>query len=191
MNKINRNILVLMILGSVCCKKVLDTAPNNAIPFDQAFSTADYCLLSLNGVYDAAQSGPYAGGTERRGYPFGAASIEQSDCRGEDVINLAAFFQITYQTTYNATSANCVAMWDNLYSLINKVNVSIDGFKGAATKGIITSAVGTQYEAECRFLRALAHHEAVVQYARPYLDGAGSKDGVPYRDFAITTPELV
>src|SRR6476619_7559300 len=83
------------------CKKVLDTAPGNSISSDLAFSTPDYCLLSLNGVYDAAQSGPYTGGTERRGYPFGAANIEQGDCRGEDVINIAAFYQITYQATYN------------------------------------------------------------------------------------------
>jgi starch-binding outer membrane protein, SusD/RagB family len=186
MKSLNKYILVLL-LGSVSCKKVLDTAPTNAIPFDQAFSTADYCLLSLNGVYDAAQSGPYTGGTERRGYPFGAASIEQGDCRGEDMINLAAFFQITYQSTYNATSANNVAMWDNLYGMINKANVSIDGFKQAAEKGILTQAVSLEYEAECRFLRALGHHEAVVHYARPYRDGNGDKAGIPYRDFAISS----
>jgi starch-binding outer membrane protein, SusD/RagB family len=190
MKIINSFILVLLI-GSASCKKVLDASPYNAIPFDQAFSTADYCLLSLNGVYDAAQSGPYQGGTERRGYPFGAASIEQSDCRGEDVINLAAFFQITYQGTYNATSANNVAMWDNLYGMINKANVSIDGFKQAAEKGILTQAVGLEYEAECRFLRAMGHHEAVIHYSRPYMDGNGDKAGIPYRDFAIASPAAV
>lgn len=191
MKKIHIYLLGALLLGGAGCKKVLDVAPNSSIPFDNAFSTADYCLLSLNGVYDAAQSGPYNGGTERRGYPFGAANIEQGDCRGEDVINLAAFFQITYQASYNATSANNVAMWDNLYGLINKANVSIDGFKQAATAGILTQAIATQYEAECRFLRAMAHHEAVIHYARPFLDGAGSKDGVPYRDFAISSSASV
>ena len=190
MKSLNKYILVLL-LGSVSCKKVLDTAPYNAIPFDQAFSTSDYCLLSLNGVYDAAQSGPYNGGTERRGYPFGAASIEQSDVRGEDVINLAAFFQITYQSSYNATSANNVAMWDNLYGMINKANVSIDGFKQAGTKGILTQAVALEYEAECRFLRALGHHETVIHFSRPYRDGNGDKAGIPYRDFAIASPASV
>jgi hypothetical protein len=191
MKKIYIYFLVACMLGTSACKKVLDTAPNNQVPFDDAFSTADYCLLSLNGVYDAAQSGPYTGGTDRRGYPFGAANIEQGDCRGEDVINLAAFFQITYQASYNATSANCVAYWDNSYGLINKANVSIDGFKEAGSKGIITAALATQYEAECRFLRAFAHHELVVFFARPFLDGAGSKDGIPYRDFAIASPTAV
>ncbi|TMI69867.1 MAG: RagB/SusD family nutrient uptake outer membrane protein, partial [Bacteroidetes bacterium] len=156
-----------------------------AITDATAFETADRCLLALNGVYDAAQSGPYAGGTERRGYPFGSANIEQGDCRGEDVINIAAFYQITYQATYNGTSANCVALWDNTYGMINKINISIDGFKGAGTSGILTAAVATQYEAECRFLRAMGHHELVIHWCRPYLDGNGDKPGVPYRDFAV------
>jgi hypothetical protein len=191
MKKIHIYLLAALLVGAASCKKVLEVTPNNQVPFDDAFSTADYCLLSLNGVYDAAQSGPYTGGTERRGYPFGAANIEQGDCRGEDVINLAAFFQVTYQASYNSTAANVVAMWDNTYGLINKANVSIDGFKEAGTKGIITAAVATQYEAECRFLRALAHHELVIHFARPYLDDAGSKNGIPYRDFAISSPESV
>jgi len=191
MKKIQIYFLVVLILSTAGCKKVLDVAPNNQVPFSDAFSTADYCLLSLNGVYDAAQSGPYTGGTERRGYPFGAANIEQGECRGEDMINLAAFFQVTYQASYNSSAANVVAMWDNSYGLINKANVSIDGFKEAGSKGIITAAVATQYEAECRFLRAMAHHELVIHYARPFLDGAGSNDGVPYRDFAIASPEAV
>lgn len=191
MKKIHIYLLVAIILGTAGCKKVLDVTPNNQVPFDDAFSTADYCVLSLNGVYDAAQSGPYTGGTERRGYPFGAANIEQGDCRGEDLINLAAFFQVTYQASYNSSAANVVAMWDNSYGLINKANVSIDGFKEAGAKGIITAALATQYEAECRFLRAMAHHELVIHFARPFLDGAGSNDGVPYRDFAIASPEAV
>jgi hypothetical protein len=184
---------LLLTVASFGCKKVLDVVPFSAIPFDEAFSSADYCLLSLNGVYDAAQSGPWSPGasTERRGYPFGAASIEQGDARGEDVINLAAFFQVTYQASYNATTANNVGHWDNLYSLINKANVSIDGFKGAAEKSIISAELASQYEAECRFLRALAHHELVVHYARPFADGAGNKLGVPYRDFAIASSDAV
>jgi len=191
MKKILYSLLITSTLITTGCQKVLDVAPFASIPFDVAFSSAEYCVLSLNGVYDAAQSGPFLGGAERRGYPFGAASIEQGDCRGEDVINLAAFYQVTYQATYNATTTNNVAHWDNLYGLINKANVAIDGFKQASSKSIISAALATQYEAECRFLRALAHHELVIHFARPYADGAGNKDGVPYRDFAISNADAV
>ncbi len=187
MRKLVLNILIsCFLITIISCEKSLDKSPYSAISDAVAFSTADRCLLALNGVYDAAQSSPYTDGSVR-GYPFGAANIEQSDSRGEDVINIAAFFQITYQATYNATTANNVGHWGSLYALINKANISIDGFKTAADNSVLTPEVSTQYQAECRFLRAIAHHEALTLFSRPYLDGNGNKLGVPYRDFAIAS----
>jgi hypothetical protein len=104
---------------------------------------------------------------------------------------VATFFAITYQATYNTTSPNNVNMWKELYALINKANISIEGFRGAASKGIITTTVASQYEAECRFLRAMAHHELLIHFARPYSDGNGGALGVPYRDFAIQSSTSV
>ena len=173
------------------CEKSLDKAPFNVITDESAFSTADRCQAVLYGVYDAAQSSPYITDGSTRGYPFGAANIEQGEARGEDVINLQAFFQITYQATYNASSPNNNGMWMALYAMINKANISIEGFKKAATGGVITAATATQYEAECRFLRAMAHHEAVINYSRPYRDGNGDKPGVPYRVTAINSSTAV
>ena len=125
MNMKNKlNLLAIPVLALVLltgCKKALDLQPYTSVAVDVAFSNADKCLTSLYGVYDAAQSGDYLGGAGR-GYPFGAANIEQGDARGEDVINIAAFYQITYQATYNATAANCEGHWNSLYSLINKAN---------------------------------------------------------------------
>lgn len=173
------------------CKKELDKSPFTVISDNVAFATPDRCLLALYGVYDAAQSSPYIVDGSVRGYPFGAANIQQGDARGEDIINVAAFFQITYQATYNATTANNNGMWSALYALINKANASIEGFRTAATNNIITGPVALQYEAECRFLRAMAHHEAVINYARPYRAGNGSALGIPYRDFSITSSVAV
>ncbi|MFZ8406781.1 hypothetical protein ACO1L8_14085, partial [Staphylococcus aureus] len=91
----------------------LDEAPYNAFTDESIFTTADRAALALNGVYDAAQTGgPTLAG---RGYPFGAANVQQGDCRGEDMINTAAFYQISYQGTYNPTTTNNVAFWDNTY----------------------------------------------------------------------------
>ena len=184
-------ILLIAAVSSIGCKKVLDVQSYSSITDATAFATPERALLALYGVYDAAQSGGYNGGTERRGYPFGSANIEQGDIRGEDVINVAAFYQATYETTHTPTSANAVAFWDNSYGMINKANVAIEGFKAAAANGTISSAIATQYEAECRFLRAMAHHELVIMYARPYLDGNGSQLGVPHREVANTSGAAV
>ena len=105
MNKLKLGLLFLPLLFS--CTKVLDTSPYNSLSDASAFSTAPKCALVMNGVYDAAQGDFYVtGSTENRGYPFGAASIYQADVRGEDLVNIAAFLQISYQATYNATNAN-------------------------------------------------------------------------------------
>jgi starch-binding outer membrane protein, SusD/RagB family len=184
MNKFKIGLLLFIPL-MFSCKKVLDTAPYASFTDATAFSTAARCALVLNGVYDAAQGDFYVTGTtENRGYPFGAASIAQSDARGEDLVNIQAFLQVTYQATYNATNANSAAMWKGLYELINKCNIAIDGFR-KASGGVISAATAAQYEGECRVLRAMAHHEALLHWAKPYLDGAGSALGVPWRDYPI------
>ena len=186
MNKLRLGLLLFIPLF-FGCKKVLETSPYNSITDASAFSSAAKCALVLNGVYDAAQGDFYVTGTtENRGYPFGAASIYQSDARGEDLVNIQAFLQITYQATYNATNANSGAMWKGLYELINKANIAIAGFR-QASGGVISNATAAQYEGECRLLRAMAHHEALLHWARPYLENGGASLGIPWRDFPINT----
>lgn len=174
-------VLALAITG---CKKELNLSPNNAFTDESVFTTPERVNLAINGVYDAAQSGFFNGSIDR-GYPFGAANVEQGDCRGEDMVNLQAFYQITYQGTYTPTSANNVNYWSSTYRLINFANIAIDGLAKASSSGIISDAVAKSASAEMRFLRAMAHHEMVVFFARPYLDGNGDKLGVPYRDFPV------
>lgn len=178
----------LIALGG--CKKELDLAPFNAFTDESVFTTPDRVNLAINGVYDAAQSGFYNGAIDR-GYPFGAANVQQGDCRGEDVINLQAFFQITYQATYNPNTANNVNYWSSTYRLINFANVAIDGLTKAGDAGIITKELASSAVAEMRFLRALSHHELVVFFARPFLDGNGDKLGIPYRSFPVNSSAAV
>jgi len=175
---------VTALLVATSCKKTLDVAPYSSFTDATAFSSADRVELAVNGVYDAAQSGFYAGGAVR-GYPFGAANISQGDMRGEDMLNNALFYQVSYEATYNPTTANNDFMFQTLYALINKANLTIEGVNGAVTKGTVTAAVGTAYVGECRFLRALAHHELLIHFARPYRDGNGNKTGIIYRDFGV------
>ena len=178
--------MVGMMIVAPSCKKVLDVTPYTSFSDATAFTTAARVDAAMNGVYDAAQSGFYAGGAVR-GYPFGAANIEQGDMRGEDMLNDALFYQVTYEATQTTTSANQQYMFETLYSLINKANLMIEGVAGAVDAGTITQATADQYVAESRFLRALAHHELLIHFARPYADGNGSKQGIIYRQTGINS----
>jgi hypothetical protein len=191
-NKIkSRTILFLSVLFMVsvtsCDKEVTELEPFDRITESTAFATPARVELSMVGVYDAAQSGFYAGG-QVRGYPFGAANVEQGDMRGEDMLNVAAFFAITYEANYNTASANNVFMWHTLYGVINKANIIIEGVQNAVATGVLTEAQAAAYEGEARFLRALSHHELLNHFARPYKHTAdASHPGVPYRTVAVNT----
>lgn len=169
---------------------VNDLQPATAFSEVTAFSTADRVSLAVIGAYNAAQSGFYAGG-QVRGYPFGAANVQQSEMRGEDMINQALFFAITYESTHTAFSANNDFHWQTLFSLVNQSNIVMEGVRNSVSGGLITEAVGRAFEGEMRFLRALAYHELLIHFARPYADNRGNNPGVPYREFAINSPSTV
>lgn len=182
-----------LVLFTASCKKYTELSPLNSLSEATAFQNAASIELVMNGVYQQAGIGTYNGSAlgGGRGYPFGAASIEQGEMRGEDMVNLASFYLITYQASYTTVTANNVNHWQNLYTLINQANVLIAGVEKSAASGTITAAVANSYEAEARFLRALAHHELLIHFCRPYADGAGSQPGVPYRDTPVNTPAAV
>lgn len=178
---------LLVAAALTSCKKFTEITPLNQVDEKQVFADSASIELALNGVYNTATVGSYNDSYSGRGYPFGAAAIEQDEMRGEDMVNLATFYEITYKSQYSTTSANNVAMWVNLYSLINQANAFIEGVKGAVSSKVITETKGLQLEAQARFLRALAHHELVIHFCRPYADGNGSQPGVPYRTLATNT----
>jgi hypothetical protein len=179
-------------LSTSSCSKFTELEPINSPNETSAFLTASRIELAMQGVYEAAAVGTYNGDKAgARGYPFGAAAIEQDEMRGEDMLNIQQFYAITYEGTYNTTSANNVNLWANLYQLVNQANVVIEGVEGAITKGAVTAEEGTPYIAEARFLRALAHHELLLHFSYPYLESNGTKPGVPYREKAITSQESI
>ncbi len=176
----------LLALVSVSCEDIIDLTPYNNVSEASAFSTPSLVALSVTGVYNAAQLGYYD--AAYRGYPFGAAFIEQGDCRGEDAVNVGTFYQLTYTATYSTTTANNVWMWSDSYRLINRCNIIIEGVKKAGETGVITSAKALEYEAEARFLRALTYHELLIHFARPYKHTPdASHPGVPYHETPFTT----
>lgn len=185
-------LLAAGLLSTSSCTKFTELEPINTPSETSAFLTPSSIELAMQGVYEAAALGTYNGDkAATRGYPFGAAAIEQDEMRGEDMLNIAQFYAITYEGTYNTTSANNVNLWANLYQLVNQANVVIEGVEGAVTKGALSATEGAAYIGEARFLRALAHHELLIHFSYPYLESNGTKMGVPYREKAITSQEAI
>jgi hypothetical protein len=195
----NKFLVTLAIFSSFlfnsCSEEIVEIDPFGTVKSETAFSSPTLIQAAVNGVYSAAQMGVF-NGTESspapRGYVFGAAYFQQNEARGEDVVNTEAFYQLTYEANYDATSANNVFYWSDGYLLINKANVVLKGLDGAVAKGMITDAVANGYRAEIRYFRALTHLELLKHFAMPYTATAdASHAGIPYRTVAIITPEDV
>ncbi len=176
-NNLLRILTVILVFSVSSCsdKEILDLQPATSLSDKSAFATPSTVELTVVGVYDAAQSGFYPGGP--RGYPFGAAHVQQGDNRGEDVISVAGFYGLTYDGAYDPITANNDFMWQTLYNLINKANVVLDGLNKATPSGSFTQALIDQYKGEMYFLRALAHHELLKHFARPYSDNPTAPRG--------------
>ncbi len=181
-----------LVFGTSACseEKLLDLSPINNISVEEAYSTPSLIESSVNGMYNAAAIGQYNGTAPNggRGFVWGAAFVQQGDNRGEDVINLQAFYQITYTTTWDAGSANNVYYWVDGYRLINRCNLVIEGVTTAVSNGVITQAIADNYIGQAKFLRAITHFELLSYFARSYNFSAGASHlGIPYREVGVDT----
>jgi hypothetical protein len=71
--------------------------------------------------------------------------------------------------------------------LINRANVSLAGLETAVPTTGLTQAQIDSYKGECRFLRALAYHQLLIHFCRPYSDNpTAATGGMPYRFTAVT-----
>ena len=179
--------MVSLLFTSCSEESVIELVPFNSVSENVAFQTPALIDLSVTGMYNAAELGNY-NGAGSRGYIFGAAFIQQGDNRGEDVVNLAAFYQLSYTGTYDATSANNVYYWADGYRLINRANIVIDGVEKAAAAGVISQELANDYIGQAKFFRAITHNELLIHFARPFQDNNGANLGVPYREIPYTNP---
>lgn len=168
---------------------ITDQSPVTLVPEEQAFADAGKVQGNILGVYDAAQRGFYLG-TIQRGYPFGAAHIQQGDMRSGDMYNDQLFYEVTYINGWTPTSANQEGMWIGTYRLVNRINVVLEGLQTALENGVINQDLYDSYRGEMLFLRALSHFQLVTDFSRPFSDDP-SQMGVPYRDFAVSNTERV
>lgn len=191
MKKIYRNIIaVVFAIVAIGCSddNLLDKSPHNSVPESAAFDSPENIALTVNGMYEAAAIGSYSG--SGRGYLWGAAYVQQNDTRGEDVVNTASFYAITYQSTYDATTANNMYYWHDGYNLVNKANIVIEGVTQAVADNIISEAEGNNIIGQARFLRGITHFELNVQMAKPYNHTSGASHlGIILRDKAINGDE--
>ncbi len=168
-----------------CQTELLDPAPKNQFFEGVVFDTPTRIELQVNNLYTQVKSGQFLGG---RYQVYG-------DIRANDFINRTTngvTGYLVWQHTLTETSQNDVInMWDAAYNAINQINVFLDGMDANEAKFAApaftnvdpnySTVTAVNYRAEARFLRALCYHSLLQFYARPFVDGNGSRPGLPLR----------
>ena len=178
----------LLGLGTFSCQNdLLNVKPVTLLDAGLAFDTPSRVLAQVNGLYSYVKVGGFLGG---RYQIYG-------DIRANDFINRTSN-SVTGLAVWNHTLAetsqnDVVSVWGNAYAAINQVNIFLAGLDANTAKlsaaPFPTNYAGTvtNYRGEARLLRALSYYALLQLYARPYIDGNGSRPGVPLR----LTPETM
>jgi starch-binding outer membrane protein, SusD/RagB family len=170
-----------LVMATSCKRELLAPVPQTFVVDITAFDTPGRVANQVNGLYQTFKSGTFYGGR---------AQIA-GDIRGEDFINETTNGVTGYDVWFlnaTGTSQNFIKnMWAQAYQTINGCNVFIEGMTAKGTS-VVGAALGNNYVAEARFLRAACYLKLLEHYARPYADGNGSKPGVPLRLTAIKEP---
>lgn len=172
-NKIKYLFVAAPILFATSCKKdFLNTAPDTALPIEDAFSNPARILSQVNGIYAGVKNGNF----------YGGRYLIYNDIRGEDfVVNKPNGVTGLDTWRFNLTSQTNEVnnLWGAVYAAVNRANLVIEGV--TANASLLTPALSKQYIAEAKFLRALSYYSLLQLYAKPYITDNGASLGVPLR----------
>lgn len=164
-----------------CQKDLLDPTPTTLYPQEVVFDTPARVLLQVNSLYSYVKTGNFLGGR----YQI------YSDVRANDFLNLrgngVTALGVWNHTLTEQSQNDVINLWASAYAAINQVNVFLAGIEANSGKFGATpfpanyAATVLNYQAEARLLRALSYYSLLQLYARPYIDGNGSKPGLPLR----------
>ncbi|SHK07774.1 RagB/SusD family nutrient uptake outer membrane protein [Hymenobacter psychrotolerans] len=174
---------LLVGLGTFSCKdELLDPVPQTTFNNQVVFETPARIALQVNSLYSYLKVGNFLGG---RYQVYG-------DIRADDFLNktsnLVTGTSVWNHTVTEQSQNDVINLWTAAYQAINQINVFLVGmdanmgkFVAPAFPADFATTTAVNYKAEARLLRALSYYSLLQLYARPYVDGNGSKPGLPLR----------
>lgn len=142
--------LLLFIFLTAC--DVLDVEPYHSIPADQAILTKEDVASAVNGVYSSLQSAGYYG---RNYLVAGDLAADNLDWTG----TTAGYNQIDNNSIL-ADNVIVEGIWSAIYSAVSRANFVIDALPDVvANDANFTSDDALEFEAELKFIRAMAHFD--------------------------------
>ncbi|WP_439881257.1 RagB/SusD family nutrient uptake outer membrane protein [Pontibacter sp. MBLB2868] len=146
-----------LLFATSACDSMLDVQPKDELVADIALENLNDFKLALNGVYSGLTSGSYYGAAMEIDLAYVSDNARRStDNRGQGAE--------LYNYTFNASTGDISAIWAAVYRVIDRTNIiltRIDEVEGS-------QAEKDQIKGEALAARALAYHDLVRLYAKPY-----------------------
>jgi starch-binding outer membrane protein, SusD/RagB family len=169
------SLVAVLTMAVSCSKESLSPIPTTSISDASAYATPDRILGQVRSLYGSLRSGSF----------YGGRFIIYNDIRADEFINeltnVVTGFDVWNGTMGNNSTNSVVNLWSQAYFTINLCNVFIDGMAANGGASVVGAATATNYLAEARTVRAICYYSLLQLYARPYVDGNGSKPGLPIR----------
>ncbi|MFY7949913.1 MAG: RagB/SusD family nutrient uptake outer membrane protein [Gemmatimonas sp.] len=146
---------VAALATTAACDGILQTEPVTSLPQDQMIQDAATATASLNGAYDALQSGSY----------YGLSALLVGDLAADNAVWSGTFQYLGEMQTnrMQADNAEVTAYWTAIYSSVNRANLLIDAVPKVST---IPEATRSDIIGQAYFIRALGFHN-LVKYWGP------------------------
>ena len=143
------------VAATTACDGILQTEPVTSLPQDLMIQDAATATASLNGVYDALQSGSY----------YGLTAKLVGDLAADNTVWSGTFqFLGEMQTNrMQADNQEVTAFWTAIYSSVNRANLIIDK---VPTVSAIPEPTRSDVMGQAYFIRALGFHN-LVKYWGP------------------------
>jgi len=165
----------LTLITNSCDEEINALKPQQSLDVTGAFISEASSLSTLLGVYSTLQP------LEMNG----AMPQIFSEFMTDNAAFIGSFPTFQEIRDYNtiSTNGNVQGVWQQHYRVVLRSNDVIENIPKVVDAGF-TDAERTQFIAEAKFLRALAHFQLVNLFAQPYQLSNGTNLGVPL----ITTP---
>jgi hypothetical protein len=147
---LGRAAAVAALAGAAACGDILQTEPVTSLPQDQMIQDAATATASLNGAYDALQSGNY----------YGLSAQLVGDLPADNTVWSGTFQYLGEMQTnrMQADNAEVTSLWTAIYSSVNRANLLIGTVPTVAS---IPANTRDDILGQAYFIRALGFHNLV------------------------------
>ena len=152
---LTRLVALAALASTAACDSILQTEPVTSLPQDQMIQDAATATASLNGAYDALQSGSY----------YGLSALLVGDLAADNAV-WSGTYQYLGEMQSNrmqADNSEVSGFWTAIYSSVNRANLLIGVIPTVTT---IPEATRADVMGQAYFIRALGFHN-LVKYWGP------------------------